>query len=461
MNDLVTSELQGKLDKARYQTRTDGGLFYHDWHKNVPLKLSRRFRFIMTFLFLLVGTGVVWAVMVPISGAFMGQGRLVVEGKNRVVDHLEGGIVESVLVEQGQSVEAGDVLARLDVTNASVNLTNTQRQRDIDRIKLARFLAEQSGAREIHWPDDLTEMIADDPKLAEVALSQRQEFAAKTQEINATQTILNERIETNSRLVESLTTLRNERERRLIDTKKEVDVYDDLMAKGLTTRDRQVTSRRQLASDQDQLRSTLIQINEKQSAITEAREQLDRVTSQRENEVADNILKLQSEILELTEKARAYQAQVNRSEVRAPVDGIVVNIAVNTKNQVIRAGDPLFEIFPENLPLAVEARVDPRYIDSLVLGQHVAVQFQSRERTRSQLMIDGKVTFIATDSQQDEKTGQFFYVVRATLDAASLTEYGELVPGNLATVFFQLDKQTFAQYLLDPYWDMGQRAFVG
>ncbi|MCB8839387.1 HlyD family type I secretion periplasmic adaptor subunit [Aurantimonas sp. VKM B-3413] len=437
------------------------GPFYHAWHHQVPLKLPIRLRLLLAILFLLVGTGIVWAVTVPISGAFMSEGRLVAEGKNRVVDHLEGGIVEEVFVREGDKVKAGDLLARMDVTNASVALANAESQRDVDRIQMVRLLTEQRGDEEIVWPEDLEARIKNDPDLAEAAIAQRKEFASKTQELAALKSILTERINTNTQLVDSLEKLRQERIKRIADTQNEVDLSDQMMKKGLTTRDRNFALKRQLASDQDQLRQTLIQIDDKRSTINESREQLNRTLSQRQNEIADTILKLQAEISQLTEKMRSYRAMANRSDVRAPVAGIVTNVAVNTRNQVIGAGKPLFEIFPSNVPLYVEAKVEPRYIDSVVLGQHVSVQFQSRERTKSRLMLDGNVTYVASDSEQDQRTGRYYYTVRAKLDPESIAQYGDIVPGNLATVYFELDQQTFLQYLVDPYWDMGQKAFVG
>lgn len=450
------------LELARdYQIKPDGVPFYHAWAETVPTRLSRRFRIMLLAVLALTAFGIVWAITVPISGAFLAEGRLIAQGRNRIVDHLEGGIVQTVLVHEGDAVKAGDLMARMDVTNASVNLVSTRRQRDIDRIQLTRLLAEQTSSAEIKWPDDLAVLVKQDKELAEAAATQREEFETKQRELASTRQILDERINTNTQLVESLTALRDERDRRLADIQNEVAVSDDMMNKGLTTRDRNYSLKRQLASDQDQMRQTLIQIDDKRSAINEAREQLNRVLSQRSNEVADQALKLQAEIYELTEKMRAYEAQVGRAEVRAPIDGVVTTVAVNTQNQVIGAGKPIFEILPKSLPLAVEAKVDPRYIDSVVPGQHVMVQFQSRERTRSRLMIEGHVNFVSSDSDQDQKTGRYYYTVRAELDPASVKTYGEVVPGNIGEVYFQLDKQTFFQYLIDPYWDMGQKAFVG
>lgn len=451
----------GVLDNSRYRIRTNGRPFYHDWADGVPLALSRRFRLILIGLAVLVGCSLVWAVTVPIGSAFLGQGRLVAQGKNRIVDHLEGGIVEKVLVHEGDTVKAGDLLARMDVTDASVNLTNTRRQRDIDRIKLTRLLAEQNEAKSIAWPKDLSMLIEQDPHLAETAMAQRQEFQAKQREMAANREVLNQRIGNDEQLIASLTDLRKEQEKRLGETQEEVNVSDRMMAQGLTTRDRNFALKRQLASDQDEIRQTLIQIDQKRSDSNEAREQLNGMISQRSNEVADTMLKLQAEVFELTEKMRSYAAAVDRADVRAPIDGIVVEVAVNTRNQVIAPGKPLFEIFPSNVPMAVEAKVDPRYIDSVVAGQHVSVQFESRERTKSRTMIDGKVTFVSKDSGQDQRTGQYYYTVRASLDPKSVETYGDLVPGNLASVYFQLDKETFLQYLIDPYWDIGQKAFLG
>lgn len=435
--------------------------FYHEWRQNLPVGLSRRFRLFVALFILLVSTGMVWAITAPIQGAFLSQGRLVAEGQNRVVDHLEGGIVEKVFVHEGDRVEAGELLALVDVTNALANLTSARHERAVQQIKLARYLAEQAGAEKLEWPADVAELINSDKKVAEAAATQLEEFESSRQENVATQRILKERIANARDLVTNLEDLSRERSRRVKEAEAEVELSTDLLKRGLTTRDRNFNLRRQLSSDQDQLQQTLLDIADKKSTINQTQEQLEGFLSQRAADVNQQILDLQAEIFKLGEKIRAYSAVVDRAEVRAPVSGVIVDIAVNTQNQVMAAGTPLFEIFPSDLRMTIEARVAPHYIDSVAMGQHVTVQFEARERTKSRKMVEGRVEFIAGDSQLDEKTGEYYYLVRAKLDRASVEDYGVLVPGATSTVYFQLTRQTFLQYLIDPYWDLQQKAFVG
>ncbi len=450
---LTTSDLAKKSAAS--------GPFYHAWHKDVRFTSSAWSRALMggTMLFVLAGS--VWAATAPIDMAFTSAGRLVAQGKNRVVDHLEGGIVKEVLVIEGDRVEKDQLLAVMDVTAASANLSNASRQRDFKRVELARYVAEQNGLAEIAWGDDLDARMGGSQELRDAASTQSAEFAAKQKEMASTVEILNQRIKSNSELIESLTALKLEREKRIVDTQEEVNVSNEMMNQGLTTRDRNFALKRQLANDQDQLRTTIIQIDEKRNVVNEARETLTRITSQRANQVAEAILRLRKEIVDFEEKIRAFSAIVERAEIRAPIGGVVVEVATNTVNQVIKPGDPLIEIFPSDLPLAIEAQVEPRYIDNLLMGQHVAVQFNSRDRSKSSVMIDGKVNYVARDSVQNQQTGMFHYTVRATLDPESIKKYGELVPGNLATVYFQLEKQTFLEYLIAPYRDVSDKAFTG
>ena len=435
--------------------------FYHAWHARVPTKLSRTYRLVLGFAFFLVGLGTYFSLAAPIDGSFLSQGRVVAQGKNRVVEHLEGGIVREVLVREGEAVEAGDVLAHVDVANAETQLKTAQRRKDIARITLARHLAEQQDADEITFQEDLLERAEDDPQLAQVIETQTQEFEAKTEELAALEDILNARIASNTALIADLEELSAEQEARIAETEEEAAVSDDMLAKGLTTRDRNFALKRQLNADQDRLRSTLVQIAERESQIEQTREQLNRAVSQRENEVSERILTLRGEIFEQSELITYYSGVAGRSRVVAPVAGIIVDVATNTQDEVIAAGEALFEIYPEGLPLAVEARVAPQFIDSVFVGQHASMQFASRERSRSVQILNGEVAFVSRDSEQDERTGEYFYTVRIAINEDSLAEYGEVVPGNLAQVYFSLERQNFIQYLIDPLIDASDKAFVG
>ena len=434
--------------------------FYHAWHANVPVRLSPRTRAFVAALLLLMACLVLWAVTVPLGGAFTGAARVVAVGQNQVVDHLEGGIVQKVFVKQGDAVKAGQLLAQMDVTDASANLTAAQRQRDIDRIRLVRLRAEQDNKDHITWPDDLASQIKQNVELAKAAATQLAEFDSTREKLRASTNILQSQIDTNTQMVTSLKELLAQRRQRLADSEAAVENYQQLFDKGLVTMTANNTAKRQLASDQDQIRQTLLDIDDRSSRASQAEEQLQSVLSQRQSQVADTILQLQGDIFALSEKVRQYQAVVARSDIRSPVDGVIVDISVNTKDQVLGSGKPLFQILPDEVPLGVEAKVDPRYIDSVAMGQSVLIRFNAHERTKQRVMVDGKVNYIAADSTQDTRTGQYSYIVRVSLDPESAKKYGRIIPGSEATVYFELSKQTFAQELLDPYWNMGQHALV-
>jgi multidrug efflux pump subunit AcrA (membrane-fusion protein) len=156
---VATSQAQNAGDVA----------YYHQWHMPVPLRFSARSRFALRCSFVALLGGFVWAVTVPIGGAFMAQGRLVADGRNQIVDTLEGGMVQTVFFKEGDKVKSGDLLARMDVTNASVTLANASHQRDINRIKLVRLLAEQNDLPQFRWPKDLAALIERDSELADTA----------------------------------------------------------------------------------------------------------------------------------------------------------------------------------------------------------------------------------------------------------------------------------------------------
>ena len=160
--------------------------FYHGWHKELPLRPKRYQTFLFYTLIFALCAGTVWAMAVPIGGAILAQGRLVAEGKNQVVEHLEGGIVRSVMVREGARVEKDQLLARVDVTAASSKLANAEMQRDIARVRLARNMAEQARQTSITFPPEVTARAASTPEIASTIEAQRREFTAKRAELAAT-----------------------------------------------------------------------------------------------------------------------------------------------------------------------------------------------------------------------------------------------------------------------------------
>jgi HlyD family type I secretion membrane fusion protein len=299
------------------------------------------------------------------------------------------------------------------------------------------------------------------PEIGNTMDAQRQEFVAKRAELTALREILTQRVTSNTDLIKNLQIILKDRKDRLASIEEEVRVSDDLLLKGLTTRDRNYNLRRQLAVDQEQIKNLIIQIDEKANAVNEAREQLNRAQAQREKELTDEILKLQAAIIEYNENIRYLSDVTGRSEARAPVSGIIVKVATNTRNQVIKAGEPLFEIFPDGVPLGVEIKVPPTYIDTVFIGQGLSLRFPSRERESSLKTLEGTVTFVSRDSEVEERTGRFFYTVRASIDPKSAEAYGRITPGNVGEVYFRLQDQTLFWYLFEPMFLMSTKTFVG
>ncbi|XGA80040.1 HlyD family type I secretion periplasmic adaptor subunit [Halomonas sp. CH40] len=399
-----------------------------------------------------------WAFTASLAVAVVAPGNVSIESFKRTVQHLEGGIVDKILVEDGDRVEAGDTLVVLSDTQVGSQLEIARSQYLINRAMEARLLAEQENADTMAVPEDLQDI--DDPRVQQILAVQQSLFVARRQSLESTLEALDEQIVQMREQISGLEERIRVNTQRVASLRSEAEDFRSLFREGLGDNQRIRELERQILEyegNNSEYRSNIAQLR---SQISENR--LEREVQQQEfnKEIGEQLRQAQTQIAEAQEQMISLQDQVARTRVIAPVSGTVVGRQIHTEGAVIRSGDVIMDIVPSNDGFVVEARVPTRDIDNIYIGQFAEIRFSAFNQRLTD-SVDGEVIHVSADSFEDEATGQQYYRarVRVTDDGReSMTEQMQLLSGMPAEVMIRTGERTFASYIAKPITDMLARA---
>ncbi len=402
-----------------------------------------------------------WAAFAPISGAAVASGIVAAAGQNVLVQHLEGGIIESISVHEGDSVSAGDPLIILDKTFALAQLNRIYKQLVALRAKQARLEAERDGADELVIPALAQAPFGVELDLSDILLEQEKEFRTKLARYRTERAILGQRVAALNEAVEGLAAQKRASEQQLSVVETEIERKKDLLDKGLTNRSDYTVLLRsqaeligQIGVSQSQIASTSIQ-------TVEAREQIERLTTSRVETAVSELNSVRATIADLEEQILSAKAVLERTVVRAPVNAVVVRTVPNATGSVIRPGEAIVELLPTTADLIVEARLRPGDIDVVYPGQSARMRF-SALNLRTTPEVPGIVTYVSADRRMDPEERQPYYIIRLRVDEHLPVELmnQKLFPGMPVEAFISTEHRTFVQYLLKPLSDSFHRAFL-
>ena len=398
--------------------------------------------------------------MTKLSGAVIASGQLVVESDIKKVQHPLGGIVGELRVRDGDLVQAGDILIRLDATQTKANLAIIVEQLDELAAQQAREEAEREGANEITFPQSLLTM-ATDPGVARLIAGEKKLFETRKNSRSGQKAQLTQRIAQLQQEIEGLSTQVGAKQQEAELIEQELEGVRKLWDRQLVQLDRVISMERDLARVQGErgaLESNIAQVKDK---ITETELQILQIDADMRAEVGKDLAEIRAKLAELEQKRVAAEDQLERIDIRAPQDGKVHELAVHTIGGVIEPGQTIMLIVPSADALTVEAKVSPQQIDQLYLGQPAILRFTSfNQRTTPE--IDGEVSLISADVVEDQRTGAAYYTIRIKIDDPEIARLGnvKLVPGMPVEAFMKTSPETVLSYLAKPLSDQAKRAFT-
>lgn len=439
------------------------------WHRDVP-RSNRRLVYWGLGILSVLGLGFgAWAVYAPLEGAVVASGSFVATGQNKHVQHLEGGIVEEVLVREGELVQKGQVLLRLNETAARTRLTRLSVRRARLLAIRARLEAEIDGSPKIAFPAELTRE-GGNRELTDVIARQKVELEARRRKLAAEQDVLNKEIAGLREGIRGYEAQVKSAEARLLLFKEEMRDKADLLARQLARKTDMLAIQRAEAALIGELGELSGRIADAHERIARAEQQIVSLHSASVQTAVEELRQTETELDDITEQLRAAEDVVDRIEVRSPVEGAVVKLNSNTPGGVIAPGAVILELLPMNEDLLIEARISPREIAHVHNGQDAMVRLTALNQ-RITPMLPGQVIYLSPDSITENDTSGTkaaaprsgpSFVVRVKLDGRSSTDLlpgFKPTPGMPADLFIKTEERTFFDYIMRPVFDSFARAF--
>lgn len=406
---------------------------------------------------LVFGVFGLWAVLAPIQGAAHAPGTVIVRSNKQVVQHLEGGIVEEILAQNGDRVEAGEPLLILDDTQPLAQLEIATGQYTALRALEARLLAERDGLESIEFPEEL----ASGDLNAQIEMnSQTQLFRTRKASLEGSVEVLEQRIGQLQSRLEGMRAQQQSREELAASFTEELNEVRSLLEEGFSDKTRLRELERNAARLRGEAAEMTANISSTEIQVGETRLEILQQQREFQNEVASQLSETQTNLKDIRERMTALRDVLARTAVKSPVTGIVNGMQVHTVGAVIAPGTPLAEVVPQSDELVVEARISPVDIDRVAVDQDATIRFSSFGN--SVPTIFGQVIHISADSFVDENSGASYYTARVEVTPEGMDNLGELtlIPGMPAEVFIATGSRTFMQYLMKPISNAVARSFI-
>lgn len=412
---------------------------------------------VMGFLSIaLFGGGIgYWAATAKLESAAIAYGDLSVSSQRQAIQHLEGGIVERLMIQEGDYVEKGQLLVQLSEQQSLSRLESLKGKFVHAVAKESRLKAEFNNTSEIVWESDLEKMAISNT-LLEAQQIQKKIFEARARYFESKLNIVHQTISGAKLELNNLKQTKKIERERLSLIEEEILSNQTLVKQGFSGKSTLLQLKR-LATE---VRSTLSQLDRQaltvQKRIDENQSRLEEIALERINEVVVELREAQNEIVSIREEYRVAQDIYTRTGIRAPISGKVVNMKVFTEQGVIRSGETLLELVPDDDSLIVEARVSPQDIDLISPGLDARVRLTALN-ARIQEPLNGKVLTVSAD-KLSEQNKEDYYLARIALNDQDAQQH-QLTAGMNAEVLILSRPRTPISYLLKPITESFNRAF--
>lgn len=408
---------------------------------------------------LCVGGFGIWSTTVPIAGAVVANGQVVVASKRKQIQHPTGGVIRALKVDDGSIVKAGDVLIELEDADALDRFTRTRDSLFLALASEARLQAEASDREAPENPQELLTAAVKYPAVKAIVDGQKQLFAVRRMEMRGQLSIVEEQQQQLKNELKGLEADRASAADQIAMTSSELKTVEELYAKGYTTRTRVFSLKRDIAQLSGNSGRTTAMMARTRSAIIENDLKLMQTRNQMLSVIQNDLRDVQAKIPNLREQFRAAQIAFDRMTIRAPSAGTVFASKL-TVGAVVRPGETVLEIVPKDDHLMVEVQLRPNDVDSVKVGLDTEIRFTGLSQ-RTTLPIIGRVTMVSADAMQDPRTNAPYFVAHVDVPDSEMhkLKHVQLQPGMPAAVMIKTGERTALAYLTQPLTDSVNRAW--
>lgn len=395
-------------------------------------------------------TFLLWSHNATLEEVTRGEGKIIPSGQTKTVQHFEGGIITEITVEEGEVVEEGDVLMRVENRTADAQLAEKLKLYRNLRAKAARLTAETQGLDSVPFPEELRvaspEVVRNEQLLFE---SRKRQFE---QQIN----ILQDQLTQKRQELSELTAKVAQAEQALDLSLQEEELIRPLVDRGASSRIDLLRIEQKVQELRSEIESIQLALPRTRSAISEASRRIEEARTTFVTDAQQELNEVRNEAERVNEEIEAGVDRAQRTEVRSPVRGTVNKLVLNTLGGVVRPGDPVAEIVPLTDSLLVEARIKPSDRAALYRGLPATVKVSAYDFSIHG-GLDAELIDISADTLVDEE-GQSYFRIRLRTDENSLGPDMPIIPGMTATVDILTGEKTVLQYLLKPIIKAKQNA---
>lgn len=402
-----------------------------------------------------------WATFANISGAVIASGEVEVDQNRQVVQHPDGGVVAEIAVDEGDLVQAGDLLVQLDDEILRSELVIIESRLFEVRANIARLISERDNLDEITFQSELLENASSSPEIQDLISGQNRLFLARKTSLSRQLEQLEKRSNQILNQVQGIEAQREALERQIELIATELENQQELFDKGLTQASTLLNLQREEASLDGRRGELIASAAQSAERITEIEIEVTRISANRREEAITQLREMGVRERELAEQRRAVKNRLGRLEIRAPVSGIVYSKQVFTPRSVIRSAEPLMFLIPQDRPLVVAAQIPPIHVDQVFVSQEVIVKFSAFD-ARTTPELTGTVVQVSADAFLDERSQTSFYRAEIRLseeEIAKLPEGLVMIPGMPVETFVKTDDRSPLAYLVKPLTDYFARAF--
>ncbi|SHE85058.1 membrane fusion protein, protease secretion system [Lampropedia hyalina DSM 16112] len=401
----------------------------------------------------------IWAAFAPIESGITASGEIVVDSQRQKVQHLSGGIVEEILVRDGDHVEQGQVVVRLNRTRLQSELAIIQSQLLTALATEARLLAERARQGQFSYPQMVEEASSNDPRVAEAMHTQRQLFRTRRLSLQNEKSILDQQIRGLNEQLQGIQAQAAGKNTQLALLQEELTSLKTLFDQGYVPRSRIFELERAVADIHARRSDDQAQLGRIQSALSEARLQKLQREQTYDKEIETELANTQRDIAGLEQRAIALRDELDRVEIRTPVSGTVLGLQIHTAGGIVRPGEDILDVVPDNEPLIVEARIPVQSIELMVNDLEALLNFSALSRLNP--TVKGHVIHVSADRLTDERTGTPYFKARIEVPPEELKRlsYERIIPGMPVDVVIRTGERSLLHYLLQPLTDRVFSAF--
>jgi len=399
-----------------------------------------------------------WAGLTPLASGIHAMGQVVVETNRKTVDHLEGGIVKEILVQEGLKVRKGDPLIVLQGTQTRANREIGFARYILGRLAEVRLLAERSGSEQFVLPADLARYAADE-RVKAVMRDQMRLLQERRRQNLEQVSVQRHRMEQARQQASGIEANLNSNAAQLALAERENAAVQTLLSQGFATATQARSAEREFLRLQGEARSLEAERRRVAALEAEAHQQLEVVQAGYRREVSEQLDSVGASMRESSEQFAAAEDAERRSVIRAPQEGQVVGLAVHTVGGVVTAGAPLMYIVPEHEKLLIEGQIRPLDAAYVHRGMPAEVKFIGLPKRTSPLL-RGHLLTVSNDTLSEPKGGLSYYLIRVEIQADQMRRLGDAVvtPGMPVELLLEADKRTVLEYLVAPWSDLFRKA---